>query len=163
MSIARMVALGIERQQQAKTGTRAAPGETDTTKKTIESAMEKISVFIPAEVIGIYVAGFGILSPETDTGKWWIFGVSLALIPLFMGLNYLGQRKHSDAKLSLWISFVLLMFAMVAFVAWAAALPGTPFLSFTPRATAIGGWAVVILAILMYRAADLLDVVPKNQ
>jgi hypothetical protein len=61
------------------------------------------------------------------------------------------------------ITSVLLIFAMVAFIAWAAALPGTPFLAFTARATAIGGWAVVILAIIMYKVADLLDVVPKDR
>ena len=57
---------------------------------------------------------------------------------------------------------MLLLFAPVAFVAWTAALPGTPFLSLTPRPTAIGGWAVIILALVMYKVADLKDVVPKG-
>jgi amino acid transporter len=124
--------------------------------------MEKISAFIPSEVIGICVAGCGILSPQQDSEKWWIFAISMALIPIFMLLNFIGQRKKGNLTVSTRISLVLILFALVAFVAWAAALPGTPFLSLTPRATAIGGWAVVILALVMYKVADLLDVVLKG-
>lgn len=63
---------------------------------------------------------------------------------------------------SLYICAVLLFLALAAFVAWASALPGTPFLAFTPYATVIGGWLVLILA-SMYKVADLLDVVPKDK
>jgi hypothetical protein len=76
--------------------------------------------------------------------------------------NFIGQRKKGNLTVSTRISLMLILFALVAFVAWAAALPGTPFLSLTPRATAIGGWAVVILALVMYKVADLLDVVLKG-
>ncbi|HVR56268.1 MAG TPA: hypothetical protein VMT72_05515, partial [Pseudolabrys sp.] len=95
MSIARMIALGNERQQQGQTRTRATSARSEATKKTIDSAMEKVSAFIPSEVIGIYV-GFGILSPEREPDKWWIFGICLALIPLVFGLNYLLQKKRAD-------------------------------------------------------------------
>jgi hypothetical protein len=125
--------------------------------------MEKISAFIPSEVLGIYVAGLGILSPESDTGKWWIFGICLTLVPVFMVLDYLERRKRSSLKLGARIGVTLLIFATLAFVAWAAALPGTPFLSLSPRGTTIGGWAVVILAAFMYRMAAVLDVVPGRR
>jgi hypothetical protein len=176
MSIATMVALGIERGREAESAETAETAEAQTGhahadehfehapegKKAVESAMEKISAFIPSEIIGIYVAGFGILSPESDAGKWWIFGVCFALIPVLIWLNYLGHKKRADATLTVKITIVLLVFAMIAFVAWAAALPGTPFLTFSARATAFGGWAVIILAVIMYRVADLLDIVPKK-
>jgi amino acid transporter len=162
MSLARMVELGIERQQEVEAQTRGVRRAPQPAKGAVGSAMERISAFIPSEVIGIYVAGFGILSPQQDSEKWWIFAISMALIPIFMLLNFIGQRKKRNLKVSARISLVLLLFALVAFIAWAAALPGTPFLSLTPRATAIGGWTVVILAVVMYQVADLLDVVPKG-
>ncbi len=136
MSIATMVGLGVERQREKTIGTgRAASGGASVTKKTVATEMERIAAFIPSEVIGIYVAGFGILSPESKSGKWSIFGISLALIPVFVLLNYLEQRKHANPEQRASLkslsktSLIVTVFGMVAFVAWAAALPGTPFLS----------------------------------
>jgi hypothetical protein len=114
-------------------------------------------------VIGIYVAGFGILSPNSDGGKWWIFGVCFVLVPVFIALSYLERERRSNTKLSSRSVSILLIFGLLAFVAWAAALPGTPFLTISPRATAIGGWSVIILAAVMYKVADLLGVVPKRR
>jgi hypothetical protein len=166
MSIATMVALGVQRQHELAEPpvTRGGdqPTTSDSTKKSVDSAMEKISSFIPSEVIGVYVAGFGIFSPESSAGKWWIFGICALLVPVFIALNYIQQRSHSDDFPSVRIAFILLFFGLVAFIAWAAAMPGTPFLSLTPIATAIGGWAVLILAGIMHKVADILGVVPKK-
>lgn len=162
MSIATMIGLGVRRQwEKTEPQAAAAAGGDETVTKTAESAMEKVSAFIPSEVIGIYIAGLGILSPTTDAGKWWIFGVSLALIPIVMLLNYLIQKKRADTPLGPRASFILFIFAVAAFVAWAAALPSTPFLSLSEYATNIGGWSVIILAAVMYKAAEFLDIVPK--
>jgi hypothetical protein len=166
MSIATMVALGIQRQRELAelpvTRSGDQPSTGDSTKKSIDSAMEKISSFIPSEVIGIYVAGFGIFSPESSAGKWWIFGICALLVPVFIALNYMQQRSPSDDAPSARIALIILFFGLVAFIAWAAALPGTPFLSLTPIATAVGGWAVLILAGIMYKVADILEIVPKK-
>jgi hypothetical protein len=166
MSIARMVALGTERQRQLDElpVTRSADQTTpaSSAKRSVDSAMERIAAFIPSEVIGIYVAGFGIFSPESSGSKWLMFGICALLVPLFIALNYLQQKMHSGDAPSPRIALILLFFGLVAFVAWAAALPGTPFLSLSPIATAVGGWAVLILAGIMYKVADILGIVPKR-
>jgi amino acid transporter len=162
VSISTIVALGVERQLQRKLSRRGGGDDIESGKRAVQSAMERVAAFIPSEVIGIYVAGFGILSPQTDAEKWVVFGISLALIPVLMGLNYVQQKKHTGADVDVRIMSILLIFAITAFIAWAAAMPGTPFLSVTPRATAVGGWAVVILAIVMHRVAELLDVIPRS-
>jgi hypothetical protein len=185
MSIATMMALSFERQQlqhpippeaaaaseaavtNEKTDGAALEGDS-VSKKTLDSAMEKITAFIPSEVIGSYVAVLGILSPQTDVGKWIIFGICLLLIPIFMLLGYLAKKKQAekDQKTTLppntQHTGILLVLAAVAFVAWAMALPGTPFLSITAHATAIGGASVIILTTIMYKIADLFDLVPKS-
>jgi hypothetical protein len=79
-----------------------------------------------------------------------------------MLLNYFDQRKHNKPTPGPRIVVVLVILALVAFVAWAGAMPGTPFLVFTPYATEIGGWAAVILAVIMYKLAAIFDVVPKT-
>jgi hypothetical protein len=179
MSIATMMALNIERQRQPiataaaasgggptieKTPDVSGPGVT-APQKTLDSAMEKITAFIPSEVIGSYVAVLGIISPETDVGKWVIFFICLLLIPVFMLLGYWTKKKQAKAGQSTPTSkrdtAILMLFAAVAFVAWAMALPGTPFLSLNARATAIGGASVIIITLIIYKIADLLDLVPK--
>lgn len=161
MSIATIIGLGIQRQREkTKPQGRATSGDVQAVGRTADSAMERVSAFIPSEIIGLYVAGLGIFSPETDTGKWQIFWICFALIPVIMVLNYLIQRKQSQGGLGLWPSLVLFGFAIVAFVAWTAALPSTPFLSIFPDATTIGGWAVIILAVIMYKVAELMGIVP---
>ena len=137
MSIATMMALSIERQRQPIMATAAAAsggGGTTTQKtrdlarpsdeapqKTLDSAMEKITAFIPSEVIGSYVAVLGIISPETNLGKWVIFGICLLLIPVFMLLSYLTKKKQAkdgqSTSTSTRDTAILLVFAAVAFVA----------------------------------------------
>jgi hypothetical protein len=165
MSIRTMVELGIERQQE-RTTPRATVVAGGNWGKSLDSAMERIVAFVPSEVIGIYVVGLGILSPESNAGKWWIFVISLLLIPVFMLLNYLGKKKSASPSETVTLpkktTAVLFFFALVAFTAWAAALPATPFLSINRHATAAGGWSVLILTGIMYKVADLLDAVPKS-
>jgi hypothetical protein len=157
MSIATMVALGVARSRGD--GTRGGEPEHE---KSLESMTAKVTAFIPSEINGIYVAGFGILSPDSELMKWLIFAICLALIPLLLWLNYLDHKKRSAATLSVKITLALLIFALVAFVAWAAALPGTPFLALHAHATAFGGFAIVILAVFLPQIAGLLGIVPKG-
>jgi len=183
MSIASMVGLNIERQWQSVAAPVAdagpvkgvAPGvqsapippgpPAPAPQKTLDSAMEKITAFIPSEVIASYVAILGLISPDTPTGKWIIFAICLVLIPAYMYLGYLTKKKQAKEKQSTpkrADTFLLMIFAAVAFIAWSMALPGTPFASLFPRATTIGGVAVIIVTSFMYKVADLLDLVPKT-
>jgi hypothetical protein len=66
MSIARMMSLGGTRElEKTRPGAVAAAAE-EGKKTTVDTAIEKITAFIPSDVIGIYVAGLGIFSPQTD-------------------------------------------------------------------------------------------------
>ena len=176
-----MVKLGVQRQEERGIvhGRPASGGQPEVVEEStvapdaspparrdqgpVGGALEKVTAFVPSEVIGFYVAGLGILTPATSEGKWWMFAICLVLIPVLMALTYLAQTRRAEAgtpPFRLWL--ILVAFAIVAFVAWTAALPATPFLDFTPRATVIAGVAVLILAVLMYRVADLLDIVPRS-
>jgi hypothetical protein len=163
MSIGRLFQFAAQRQAEAgQVNAEAAAAAAAPAKPTIDSAMEKITAFIPSEIIGIYIAGFGILAPVTTEGKWWIFGICVALIPLFMLLNYLRNRKRQLPVPGRGRSLVLVVCALVAFTAWASAMPNTPFLAITPLATQIGGFAVLVVAGILYAVADLLDIFPKT-
>ena len=129
--------------------------------------MEKVTAFIPSEVIGAYVALSGLLAPlyKSDEFKWkWVlFFICLGLIPIVMALSYALRRKDGLPTPKLFINLVLLILALVAFIVWVAALPGTPFTVYSPNVTVFGGGAVIVLAILMYPIAKLLDAAPQTQ
>ena len=100
MSLSQMVELGLERQQEVEAQARGVRRAQQPTKGAVGSAIEKISAFIPSEVIGIYVAGCGVLSPQQNSEKWWIFAISTVLIPIFMLLDFTGQRKKRSLRVS---------------------------------------------------------------
>jgi hypothetical protein len=174
MSIVTMMSVNIEHQQHPDEAIAAAAAGGDTakekgaapSKKTLDSAMEKITAFIPSEVIGSYVALLGIISPQTERGKWVIFFICLLLIPVYMLFGYLSKQKKRNGEQSAPASkrdtAILFVLASVAFVSWAAALPGTPFLSISTHATVIGGACVIIITSLMYKVAELFDLVPNS-
>jgi threonine/homoserine efflux transporter RhtA len=166
MSISTMVGLGMKRQNEASTATaEAASSETPSAdlKETVQDALSKLTAFVPSEVVGLYIAGLGTLTPATSVGKWCIFGICMLLIPAFMWVSYLIQKKQADKENPTprrW--FILLVFAWVAFIAWSAALPSTPFLDIDPRATVIAGVAVLALSSLMSKLARALDIAPQS-
>lgn len=163
MSIATMVRLSVERDEQRAETSPAAAAGSDEGENAVKSAMERIAAFIPSEAIAIYVAGFGILTPDTSTAKWTIFGVALVLIPIFIWLNYVteNRKRRRTGKAKVRTVWLIVLFAVVAYVAWAAAMPGTPFLELSDDATRIGGFVVVIAAALMYKAGEVLGIVPN--
>jgi hypothetical protein len=175
MSISKMVGLSVAHERDRSivkaTAAGAAPPVGTPPKKEqgkVGAALDKITAFVPSEALGAYTVGLGVFSPTTYPAKWWIFGICLALIPILMVFTYLSQQKTGNTGKPPFTSWlVLVSFALIAFVAWAASLPNTPFLEFTPegvtpQATTVAGWAVVILAGIMYKVAALLNVVPPN-
>ena len=51
---------------------------------------------------------------------------------------------------------LLLVFAMLAFTAWAMAMPDNPFLALNDQALKVGGGSIIVLGILMPRVANVL-------
>jgi hypothetical protein len=167
MSIGTMMRLGYSRENEkvSVAARAAAGGPAAGDSKAIDSAMQKVAAFIPSEVIGAYVAGVGILSPDGSAGKWWLFAICLVLVPVFVALGALIQQKDASSAVTkrqlVRLIVILVVLGGTSFVAYASALPGSPFLEINDQATRVGGIAVILLAGLMYKLADLLDVVPK--
>lgn len=132
----------------------------------LDSAMQKITAFIPSEVVGIYIAVVGILAPAPadNVMKWWIFGICAGLlIPFFIGIGYLAKKKKNEPVPTLTVLITLLVCALIAFAAWACALPDTPFHQlFGDDATRYGGGAVIVLAAVLYQIAEYLNAVPAK-
>jgi hypothetical protein len=159
-----MTELGMKQRQAETTPTAKAATAQDgpaggTGEQAVTTAMERIAAFIPSEAIAIYVSGLGILSPKEAFGKWVLFGFCAALVPVLIWLAIrVGESKGLPAP-GLRITGWHATFGLLAFAAWSAALPSTPF---GEGATAYGGFAVIVLAVVLPQIAQILGVAPRS-
>lgn len=162
MSVMRMVVLAAERkEQEGKVFSLATAGE-EKPGAAVTSAMDKISADIPSEVIGLYVAGFGIFAPGSRTAKWAIFFVCLVFIPVLTVLGAMAARRKGLPVPGAKATAIVIGVAVVMFAAWCSAMPDTPFLVFGAEATRIGGFVVLALGCLIPKLAEALDIHPKR-
>ena len=139
------------------------------TQPTSESVLQSVVKWIPSEALGSYIALVGVVAPETAGGRWALFVIGSALVCVFLLLNvalankqgaaeWRAQRKPGDPpKLAGWRLFGVLAVSLVSFVAWACALPDTPFLTLTSDATQWGGGVAAVWSLLLPKVAELLD------
>jgi hypothetical protein len=137
---------------------------------SVESGLEAITAWIPSEAVGSYVALLGLFRPAHATARWILFGVGAALVVMFLLINAILVNKQgatewnkqkmqgTPPKLSGKKLAAVLGISLVAYVAWAGALPGTPFLDWWTDATVLGGAAVIVLAFLLPKLAKILNV-----
>ncbi|MDX6590362.1 MAG: hypothetical protein QOI84_1636 [Solirubrobacterales bacterium] len=141
----------------------------------VKSAIERVTQWVPTEVVGLYVALLGLFAPTSTDGRWALLGVGVVLTVVFLLLNSALVHKRAVTEwekkkqgnkppgIALWRLGVLLLLSLVAFLAWACALPATPFLDWWSDATTLGGAAVLILAPFLPEIAELAGVnMPKG-
>lgn len=136
---------------------------------TSESALESVVKWIPSEAIGSYIALVGLVAPQNAGGRWALFVIGAALVCVFLLLNaalvnkkgaaeWKARKKPGDPpKLSGGRLVAVLVLSLVSFVAWACALPDTPFLDLRADATRWGSGAAIVLSLLLPKVAELLD------
>jgi hypothetical protein len=141
---------------------------------TVKSAIETVTQWIPTEAVGIYIAAVGIFAPEHMSGRWLLFGLGFALVVLFTVINIAIVNKRGAAawkakgkvgsppELEGNRAFALFAISALSYVVWTCALPDTPFLDITGQATLIGGFAALVVAALVPKLAELLNLSPPN-
>lgn len=132
-------------------------------ESAVTAAIEKVATYIPSEVTTLYIAGFGLLVPLYQGIKWWLLGICVPLVWLFVWLgnpNTSPEPNIPTKKLPPRDLAILSLLGTFAFCSWAAAIPETPFLDWGTHATQIGGFMVVACSLLMPRVARGLKVGP---
>jgi hypothetical protein len=106
----------------------------------------RLIAYIPADIVAGYVAVFALVDgSDPDFSQEWItFAVFLALTPIVLVAVFLREtRRKGQRGLGLrdwpWLDIAI---AMIAFVAWAFALPDTPF---RDLADITGFWQMLVL------------------
>lgn len=137
------------------------PGKPDkgtSAQNALTDALAKVTAYIPTEVLAIYVPALGIANTSRYLWLWIIFGISSFLVLVFVWLNNRSRRLRAHRKRRLTL---LMLFALIPFVAYACAIPDTPFKQITSAAPRVGGIAVLILAGLLPRLAKVWHIRPQ--
>ena len=145
------------------------------------SVLSQVATYIPSEVVATYVAVQGIFSTGSESTaseptKWVLFGVGVALCVALPVLNFITTRQAAasaaeqaaapaaeqavppaanGAAAPKWSKqFIVIVMAIVAFTAYAMALPSTVFNDLFKSANLDGAAAALVLAVLMPAIAN---------
>ena len=123
-------------------------------KGNIETALNVLFGYIPTEVITLYIAvlaAVGVEGKVTQT-EWTSFWIFIAATPVVVWLVYGAKLKNLSLPLPLsfgewplWEMFA----ATAAFMAWAFALPQSPFAEFSWYSSALSGVVVLITSAIL--------------
>jgi hypothetical protein len=159
MSISRLMSEQVSRAAAMEGGQKLegeGPRAPNAEPRASDDALTSLTKYIPTEVLTLYLPAVAIVSaldePLVMIGKratYWAFAA--ALTPLISLLVYL--RRRAIANLSIWppwSQFPLwnLIAASVAFLAWALALPGNPYVD-KPAMHVASGFAALLASTIL--------------
>lgn len=148
-----------------------AAGQPAPRQSGVNTALQTLTTYIPTEVLTLYVAAVAALGPLTDAqgrpiGRWLPFWCFLIGTPTLVWIAFATKVKSAGKPIPahprLWPMWEMAA-AAIAFVAWAFALPDTPFLQFKDRWYSAGlagflvlvvSWGLGALAPLMQRPLE---------
>lgn len=135
------------------------------------TAMNVLFGYIPTEILTFYVAVAGTLQPAATLGagegaaaagvgaasapmqsQWIAFGCFLVVTPLAVWATYANKVKEAGKALPLTYSSCPvweMTAALLAFLAWAFALPGSPFREFSWYSPGIASLVVVLTSMIL--------------
>jgi hypothetical protein len=163
MSISSMASVAIQRKEAppppdtgaAIRSTAAAARQGLAGSATAADALDALMAYIPTEILVLYVA---VLAAAQDTGGpggplvWWPFFSFLVATPIVVWLVYAGKLRGMGRNLPLritkWPKWEMVA-ATAAYVAWALALPETPFRGFPWYNSALAGVAVLVVSAVL--------------
>jgi hypothetical protein len=112
--------------------------------KVTDSYFEKLIKYIPADIVAGYVAITGIVSGHDQPLwlTWGVFGVLLALTPLYVVYRKTDPPGFAWCKTFHWVT------ACIAFTAWVFALGG-PFATFTWYQPYLGSVVLILTTLII--------------
>jgi peptidoglycan/LPS O-acetylase OafA/YrhL len=139
----------------------------DMADQTRSTALAQITMYIPSDVLAIYVAVLGVMTPSSDRTKWTVFAIGAALcvcVP-FLSL-WAAVRSSPGQPHPRWAKqAAVALLAVIAFTAYAMAVPDTVFLTTWLRddANRIGAASALVLSLLLPLLASGLRITPQDK
>jgi hypothetical protein len=116
---------------------------------------------IPAESIALFVLLLGPLADASFEVRWAMLGIVLVLTPAWVFVNYRETATERDARLK--VPKLQMATGMVAFTAWTATIPATPWLQVSWFNLEIGAGISLGVAALLALAARMRAVLSQPQ
>lgn len=149
----------------AASGSPPAPVGGEVQGNGLNTALQTLTTYIPTEVLTLYVSAVAALSDGTDAAhpwkRWLPFIAFLAGTPFLVWVAFATKLKTagktipaSPKKWPVWEMCA----ATIAFVAWAFALPATPFAQFTQwYSPSLAGFLVLFVSGILAVVAPLMQ------
>jgi hypothetical protein len=123
-----------------------------------QSAISQIATYIPSDVVATYIALDGIFPHGSKVAKWVLFGIGVGLCVLLPMTNLISsdlQTRDGWPK-----QIVVIVMAIIAFTAYALALPDTVFSGYVKDPSRLGGAAALVLALVLPSVASAFGINP---
>lgn len=140
------------------TTTPPAGGRAPTGSGQIDTALNVLFGYIPVEVLTLYVAVLAAIhqTDKVTSAEWAAFWAFLVVTPVVEWAAYAAKTKVPEKHLPLrpryWPRWEMSA-ATVAYLAWAFALPNSPFVAYGWYSSALGGVAVLVASSFLGLAA----------
>jgi hypothetical protein len=122
--------------------------------QAVDTTLNVLFGYIPTEILTLYVAVLAAIQPASTarTAHWAAFWSFLIATPLVVWLVYAAKikalQKPLPFGLQAWPMWEMIA-ATVAYLAWALALPETPFAGYSWYSAALAGVAVLVASTLL--------------
>lgn len=132
-------------------------------KNNVEAALTVLFAYIPTEVIALYVTVLGALSNTNNSmvPQWITFFLFIFLTPVVVWLVYAAKLKNLGLVIPIdfseWPKWEMTA-STIAFLAWAFALPNSPFKVFESwYSPAIAGVTIVFTSTVLGLISPFFD------
>jgi polyferredoxin len=165
MSVATMARLVRQRQVREREApalqSKGLDQEKEESNSTLTTALERLTAFVPTEVVAGWAAAVGMLTPQDAVSSWAIFGGALAFLVILVLLETGIRDKESQVKTDPRRKALLVLVALVAFSIWAFASPGSPAAAaWGTSATRYFGVVAIAVSAILFRVGQLLGLAP---
>lgn len=164
MSINSLTDTEIRREVRANAALGIGGGAGANGNAPVNNALSMLVKYIPTESITLYVAAIS-AAPAlksfsariNETLIYWLFAI---LTPVLFALIYLGKRKAAQLPpsppLKDWPWWKLFA-ATVAFIVWALAVPGNPYVSGDTAGGAVAGFFAIFISTILSILEPIFD------
>ena len=93
-----------------------------TGKREVTTALERLTGFVPTDVVAVWGAAVGLLAPERAI----LYLAALVFLTVLLLIEMSVQDKGAGIKTDGRPKLLMIMIAVLAFTVWAFATPGSP-------------------------------------
>jgi hypothetical protein len=149
-------------QEDAVAEGRRRPGRIPGAAGAQERIVGQLVAFIPAEPVTLFIAVLAAVGTESAFWvRWIVFGVVVALAPLWVEIHYLQKARSRKARRKL--PLFEMCAGVVAFVAWSTSVPYSPWEQIGGFTTRWGLLIALVTAGALLTVSELREAILKGR